>query len=122
MIFDHLALHVSDFAKARGFFIEALMPLQIRIVKEGEGWAGFGRDGRMQFVIAEGEAQKPLHVAFAATTREDVRQFHQAALSSGGHDNGAPGIRAHYGPTYFGAFVIGPDGHNTEAVTRTPGD
>ena len=58
------------------------------------------------------------HIAFAAPDRQSVDAFHKAALSAGGTDNGAPGLRRHYGPTYYAAFVIDPDGHRLEAVFK----
>jgi catechol 2,3-dioxygenase-like lactoylglutathione lyase family enzyme len=62
------------------------------------------------------------HVAFAAPDRATVDAFHAAALAAGGRDNGAPGLRSHYHPDYYGAFVLDPDGHNVEAVCRlSPG-
>jgi catechol 2,3-dioxygenase-like lactoylglutathione lyase family enzyme len=123
MIFDHLGINVSDFAKSRSFFLEALRPLKLGIIAEGDGWATFGREGRGQFWFGTGDTvTTPIHIAFSAMTREEVRMFHRAALACGGHDNGAPGIRAQYHPNYFAAFVIGPDGHNIEAVSRTPTD
>ena len=63
---------------------------------------------------------KPLHVAIVAKDRATVEAFHQAAIAAGGRDNGAPGIRAHYHPNYYGAFVRDPDGHNIEAVCHAP--
>ena len=62
----------------------------------------------------------PMHIAFVAETRSQVRAFYQAALTAGGKENGAPGIREIYHPNYFGAFVIDPDGHNIEAVCHQP--
>ena len=61
-----------------------------------------------------------MHLAFAAESREQVRQFHAAALAAGARDNGAPGIRAHCHAHCYGAFVTGPDGHNVEAVCHLP--
>ena len=117
MIIDHIGCAVSDYAKAKEFFTKALAPLGIEIVKEVHGWAGLGRAGKPEFWFGEGqEAQKPLHIAFAAETRDQVDAFYEAALAVGGTDNGAPGIREIYHPNYYGAFVIGPDGHNVEAV------
>lgn len=55
-----------------------------------------------------------------ADSRAAVDAFHRAALAAGGLDNGAPGIRAHYHPNYYGAFVLDPDGHNIEAVCHQP--
>jgi catechol 2,3-dioxygenase-like lactoylglutathione lyase family enzyme len=121
MILDHIGLAVRDFGKSRTFFRRALAPLGIETVLEGEGWAMLGRDGRPQFWIGvHGIPPGPVHVAFAADTREQVRAFHRAALAAGGRDNGAPGIRARYHPNYYGAFVFDPDGHNIEAVCHAP--
>lgn len=117
MILDHIGLSVSDVAGSTAFFSSALAPLGITLVAEVEGWVGFGRQGRPQFWFGSGAtAQKPMHIAFAAETRAQVRDFYTAALQAGGKDNGPPGIRTIYHPNYYGAFVIGPDGHNVEAV------
>lgn len=66
------------------------------------------------------EKPAPLHIAFVADTRQQVEAFYRAALEAGGKDNGAPGLRPHYHPNYYAAFVIGPDGHNIEAVCHQP--
>ena len=121
MILDHIGLAVRDFNKSANFFRRALAPLGIQTVLEGEGWAMLGKDGRPQFWIGvHGIPPGPIHVAFAAENREQVRAFHRAALAAGGRDNGAPGVRAKYHPDYYGAFVFDPDGHNIEAVCHRP--
>jgi catechol 2,3-dioxygenase-like lactoylglutathione lyase family enzyme len=121
MILDHIGLAVRDFAKSATFFRRALAPLGIQTVLEGEGWAMLGKDGRPEFWIGvHGIPPGPIHIAFAAENREQVRAFHRAALAAGGRDNGAPGIRAKYHPDYYGAFVFDPDGHNIEAVCHRP--
>ena len=121
MVFDHIGFNVSDFAASKDFFIKALAPLGIGITMEGEGWAMVGRRGEGNFWFGSfGNNPGPIHVAFAARTREDVRRFYEAALAAGGQDNGAPGLRPHYHANYYGAFVIGPDGHNLEAVCHAP--
>jgi catechol 2,3-dioxygenase-like lactoylglutathione lyase family enzyme len=121
MILDHIGLAVRDFARSATFFRRALAPLGIQTVLEGEGWAMLGKDGRPEFWIgAHGMPPGPIHIAFAAENREQVRAFHRAALAAGGRDNGAPGIRAKYHPDYYGAFVFDPDGHNIEAVCHRP--
>lgn len=117
MILDHIGLSVSDYAKSKAFFAAALAPLGITLITELQGWAGFGRGGKPEFWFGEGAgAQKPMHLAFAAENRAQVHAFHEAALKAGAQDNGLPGIREVYHPHYYGAFVIGPDGHNVEAV------
>lgn len=121
MVFDHIGYNVSDFATTKAFLVQALAPLDIAITKEAEGWAMIGRQGEGQLWFgAFGPSPGSIHVAFAAKNREQVRQFHAAALAAGGRDNGAPGLREHYHPNYYGAFVIGPDGHNYEAVCHRP--
>lgn len=117
MVIDHFGFHVSDLSSSKAFYIQALKPLGIGIVNEGKGWAYMGKDGKGQFWIdAFGGSPAGIHFAFVAENREQVREFHAAALAAGGKDNGAPGLRPHYHPDYYAAFVIGPDGHNVEAV------
>ena len=121
MTLDHIGLSVSDASASKYFFATALAPLGITLVMETEGWAGFGRHGQPQFWFGQGDApQKPMHIAFAAENRAQVRDFYAAALQAGAKDNGPPGIRTIYHPNYYGAFVIGPDGHNIEAVCHLP--
>ena len=117
MIIDHIGLAVSDYEKSKQIVATALAPLGIAVVMEVEGWAGLGRGGKPEFWFGQHTApQRPMHIAFTAENRAQVRAFHAAALAAGARDNGAPGIRAIYHPSYYGAFVIGPDGHNVEAV------
>jgi catechol 2,3-dioxygenase-like lactoylglutathione lyase family enzyme len=117
MIFDHLGFNVSDFGASKAFYVKALAPLGIVVTKEGDGWAMLGKPGRGQFWIgAMGPVPGRIHFAFVADSREQVRQFYAAAIAAGGTDNGGPGLRPQYHPNYYGAFVIGPDGHNVEAV------
>lgn len=117
MVFDHIGFNVSDFPTTRAFLVAALAPLGIGITQEGPGWAMIGRPGEGNFWFGSfGNSPGPIHIAFAARDRQQVRDFHQAAVAAGGQDNGAPGLRPQYHPNYYGAFVIGPDGHNFEAV------
>ena len=121
MILDHIGFAVADFAKSRAFYAQALAPLGIEVIMEGDDWAMMGRPGMPQFWFGEhGQVPGPIHLAFSALDRGQVDAFHQAALAAGGADNGAPGIREEYHPDYYGAFVIDPDGHNIEAVSHGP--
>jgi catechol 2,3-dioxygenase-like lactoylglutathione lyase family enzyme len=125
---DHVGFPVSDFARAKAFYTNALLPLDYRLVMEvtqeqndGDPSAGFGADGKPDFWIGgEGGLNKPLHVAILAKDRAAVDAFYKAAIAAGGRDNGAPGIRPHYHPNYYAAFVFDPDGHNVEAVCHAP--
>lgn len=126
---DHMGFAVSDFARAKEFYAKALAPLGYTLILEvtpemtevGNAAAGFGMDGKPDFWIgSEGKLNWPVHVAVLAKTRAAVDAFYEAALAAGGKDNGAPGIRAHYHPDYYGAFVLDPDGHNIEAVCHAP--
>lgn len=127
-VLDHIALQVRDVARARAFYSAALAPLSVEVAMEVPGpvpgehvGVGFGRDGKPEFWIGLGErASSPVHVAFTADSRAKVDAFYAAALAAGGRDNGPPGLRLHYHPNYYGAFVLDPDGHNVEAVCHAP--
>lgn len=127
---DHLGFNVGDYAASRDFYRQALAPLGYAIVMEVtremtgsyEG-CGFGPPGRPQFWVGNGGADAHaggMHIAFVAKNRAEVDAFHTAALAAGGKDNGAPGLRPHYHPDYYGAFVIDINGHNIEAVCHAP--
>ena len=121
-MFDHVGLNVQDFERSRAFYGQALEPLGLEETAAFEEWkaAAFGPEGKYAFWIAQREPYGTgTHVAFAAPDRETVDAFHAAALAAGGTDNGAPGIREHYHPTYYGAFVLDPDGNNVEAVCHS---
>ena len=121
MIIDHVGIAVADLARSKAFYGKALAPLGIGLIMEVEGAAGFGREGKPEFWFGQETGPKTRsHVAFLAASREDVRRFHEAALAAGGTDNGAPGLRPHYHASYYGAFVLDPDGHNIEAVCHKP--
>jgi len=121
---DHIGFAVSDFDRSKAFYREALAPLSIGLIMEvtaeqsgGGAHAGFGIAGKPFFWIDSGGAVRSgTHVAFAAEHRADVDAFYAAALKAGGGDNGSPGLRPHYHPHYYGAFVLDPDGNNIEAV------
>lgn len=118
---DHLGLPVTDYEASKAFFLQALAPLGASVVMEGPYGVGIGRPGKPTLWLHQGPAPAaPLHLAFTAGNREQVRAFHAAALAAGARDNGGPGLRPHYHPNYYGAFVIGPDGHNVEAVCHLP--
>jgi catechol 2,3-dioxygenase-like lactoylglutathione lyase family enzyme len=121
MIIDHMGFAVSDYAKSKAFYAKCLAPLNIELIMEVQGWAGFGKDNKPAFWFGQqADAPKAIHIAFVAETRAQVDRFYAAALAAGGKDNGAPGIREHYHPNYYGAFVFDPDGNNIEAVCHKP--
>ena len=126
---DHIGFAVSDFALSKAFYAHALAPLGVTVVKEvgpevtgDSSHAGFGADGKPYFWISDGGSapRGGLHVAFVAKSRAQVDAFYKAALAAGARDNGAPGLREHYHPHYYGAFVLDLDGHNIEAVCHAP--
>lgn len=119
MIFDHIVLSVSDQIKSSLFYTAALSPLGITLIREDGRCSGYGTNGKPSFWICHDSViQNPMHIAFVASDRASVDAFYEVALSSGGRDNGQPGIRAHYHANYYSAFVFDPDGHNIEAVCR----
>lgn len=119
MIFDHIVLAISNQKKSKDFYLRALLPLGISFVRDDVECSGFGTNNKPSFwVCEESLIQKPMHIAFIAKNRKSVDAFYEAAIAAGGKNNGAPGIRDNYGPDYYCAFVIDPDGHNIEAVCR----
>lgn len=120
-MFDHMGFGVSDIDESRKFFLQALGPLGVGLAMEGPNSVGLGRQGKpSMWLYATSAVTPPLHIAIAANTRADVDAFYQAAIAAGGKDNGPPGLRPHYHPNYYAAFVLGPDGHNVEAVCHQP--
>ncbi len=120
MIFDHIGFSVSNFARSRAFYLTALEPLGIGMVEEGKNWAMFGKPGQGRLWIGEnGPEHGSVHIAFIAANRHTVRAFHAAAIAAGAQDNGKPGLRPGYHPTYYAAFALDPDGRNIEAVCHT---
>jgi catechol 2,3-dioxygenase-like lactoylglutathione lyase family enzyme len=124
---DHTGIPVTDFEASRTFYDAALAPLGASLVmmvpEEFTGGAkvgGYGYD-RPQFWLHESKESGPgRHYAFTADKREEVDAFYEAAMAAGGRDNGKPGVREHYHPNYYGAFVLDPDGNNIEAVCHGP--
>ena len=117
---DHIILGVDDVEASKDFYEQALAPLGVGVVMAMPGGVGFGSEGKPSFWVTARESSGPVHVAFASPDRETVDAFHAAALAAGGDDNGAPGLRPDYHPSYYGAFVFDPDGNNIEAVCHRP--
>ena len=115
---DHVGLDVSDYAASKAFYESALTPLGMRLMMEPVPNVGGCGDDFPFFWIAE-RGRGPdsgTHVAFTVEDHATVDAFHEAALAAGGRDNGGPGIREIYHPSYYGAFILDPDGNNVEAV------
>ncbi len=117
MLIDHIGLSVADYDVSKRFYAAVLATLDITLVVEVQGWAGFGKGEKAEFWFGpDTHTQTPMHIAFRAQSREQVDRFYKAAIAAGAKDNGKPGVREIYHPNYYGAFVIDPDGHNIEAV------
>ena len=114
---DHVTLNVQDLETSRLFYERLLAPLGYRVAMSYPAGVGFGQGPKPDFWLAQRPPRHTaVHVAFAASDCGAVDAFHAAGLEAGGRDNGPPGPRAHYHPTYYGAFVLDPDGNNVEAV------
>jgi len=119
-MFNHVSIGVSDIARTRRFYDAALQPLGYRCLNEAAASLGYGDEAVGLWI---GAAKRPvpadeasgLHFCFTAPTRQSVDAFHAAALRNGGRDNGRPGLREDYGPDYYAAFVVDPDGYRIEA-------
>ena len=120
-MFNHVSIGVKDTARSKSFYDAALKPLGFKCAYEAEGSLGYGSKEGIGLWI--GAAKKPvpadkasgLHFCFDAPSRKAVDAFYEAAMKNGGKDNGKPGLRSDYSPTYYAAFVIDPDGYRIEA-------
>ena len=117
----HISLPVTSIEKSSVLYDAALSALGYKRVCSGDDFTGYGiEDGKDQFAIKQidpsASAGPRFHLAFSAPSHEAVDHFHEIALSNGATDNGKPGLREHYGPNYYAAFIIDLDGHRIEAV------
>ncbi|MFM5955162.1 MAG: VOC family protein [Novosphingobium sp.] len=124
-MFSHVTLGTNDWAAARPFWIAVMKALGHPVLFEYEGGMAFGEaQGPKTFVGApfDGQAARAgngVHIAYIAASRSQVDAFHAAALANGGSDEGAPGLRPHYHPHYYGAYVRDPDGNKLQAVCHS---
>jgi len=118
---DHFTLKVTDASKSKAFYAAALKPLGYAVVMESGGYCGLGAGGKPDFWLTQdADNVRSMHFAFHTKDRKAVDGFYAAALSAGARDNGPPGVRKDYHPTYYAAFVLDPDGHNVEVVCHAP--
>lgn len=117
-VIDHFEIKVTAFEECRAFYMNALEPLGIELKWSDENAAGFGlsREPNVRFLIEKGVSNSTCHIAFSALDKRQVTAFHEAGLSAGGKCNGKPGLRSHYAPNYYAAFLIDPEGNNVESV------
>lgn len=120
-MYDHIGLKVKNLGSSLRFYEAALAPLGHGVCSQDEHGAGLGPHGEAALWLhGSGKASPGIHVAFRAPDRQAVDHFHRAGLKAGGRENGAPGLRVDYGPHYYAAFLIDPDGNNVEAVCLRP--
>lgn len=117
---NHISIGVADIGRSKAFYDAALKPLGYACLSDSAGALGYGADAPVLWIGASERPVPPdprsgLHICFDAPTRAAVDAFHKAALRAGGSDNGRPGVRAEYGPTYYAAFAVDPDGYRIEA-------
>jgi catechol 2,3-dioxygenase-like lactoylglutathione lyase family enzyme len=117
---DHLSIGVRDVAASKRFYDAALRPLGYRCLSDSAESLGYGATASALWINAAdrpvvADSRSGLHFCVAAPSRESVDQFHAAGVAAGGRDNGRPGLRADYGPGYYAAFLVDPDGYRLEA-------
>lgn len=120
-LIDHIQLVVSDLKASQKFYEAIFEVLNIPMGGVGEGffWADELFISSKESKASAGHLTGRTHLAFQAKDQEQVQRFYKAGLEAGGKDNGAPGFRP-YHPGYYAAFLIDPDGNNTEAVFHGP--
>jgi catechol 2,3-dioxygenase-like lactoylglutathione lyase family enzyme len=118
---DHVSVRVQDFSRLLAFYRDALAPIGYSVIMEYPGAVGLGTQGKPDLWLMQTDnAVNPTHVALSTARRDLIDAFHAAGLAAGGTDNGPPGLRADYHPTYYAAFVRDPEGNNIEVVCHAP--
>jgi catechol 2,3-dioxygenase-like lactoylglutathione lyase family enzyme len=121
MQFAHIGFAVKDLRKTKEFYTKALAPLGLALLHETDHSLSFGlleEEKTMLWLHTKNAPTTPFHICFEADTKDQVDNFYSAALTAGGFNNGAPGVRKDYADNYYAAFVLDPDGHNVEVVFR----
>jgi catechol 2,3-dioxygenase-like lactoylglutathione lyase family enzyme len=117
---DHVSIGVRDLARAIAFYDRVLATIEYRRMHTNPEAVGYGSE-RPDFWLnptstpVKEDMGSGLHFCFLAPGKAAVDAFHEAGLAAGGRDNGGPGLRPQYGPTYYASFVIDPDGYRLEA-------
>jgi catechol 2,3-dioxygenase-like lactoylglutathione lyase family enzyme len=124
-MFDHVSIGVRDLVRSGQFYDTVLKPLGYSRLYDGEHGLGYGKDRPLFWLNptktpAPRNPQSGCHICFRAPSRADVDAFHAVALNHGGADDGAPGLRPQYTPTYYAGFIYDPDGYRIEAVCYSP--
>src|SRR5919201_67968 len=118
IVIDHVDVHASDYDASVRFYEVVLAPLGIRkLAVEADGWTCFANLN----VSNRTPSTRNLHLCFAARSREEVDAFHEAGVAAGFWSSGAPGYRD-YGPGYYAAYLLDPDGNNVETLYRDIGN
>jgi len=114
----HIGFEVSDLARSARFYDAVFHALGARRTFESARAVAYGRDHEQFWIVARGRPPAPGygHVALAAAGRAAVVAGYEAGLASGGSDDGKPGMRPQYGPTYYAAYLLDPDGLRLELV------
>ena len=115
-MFDHVGLHVLDLQASVRLYASLLAHFQASITYQDDNTVGFTAPNGQALYLIRSKDPGAAHVALAANSRAAVDAFYRDAIKRGGRDNGAPGLRPGYGPTYYAAFIVDADGDNVEAV------
>jgi catechol 2,3-dioxygenase-like lactoylglutathione lyase family enzyme len=117
-MYDHVGLKVKDVEASARFYKAALAPLGYVLCSRDDSSASFGPTGEpaLWLYSAQSSAGPGAHLAFRAADRRAVDRYYNDGLKAGGRDFGRPGLRIEYGPAYYAAFLLDPDGNNVEAV------
>lgn len=124
-MYSHITLGIDDFEQAEPFYDAIMVVLDIPEFMRLDAGKAYGTATGPKLFIGPAFDGKPAragngnHAAFIAPSRKAVDAFHAAALAHGGSDEGAPGLRPHYHPNYYGGYVRDPEGNKLQAVCHS---
>jgi catechol 2,3-dioxygenase-like lactoylglutathione lyase family enzyme len=118
---DHVGFEVSDLVRSAAFYDAVFFALGVRRIHEGTHARAYGVNQPSFWIVTRGRRPAPGygHIAFAATGRVAVDGAHASGLANGGRDDGKPGLRTQYGPNYYAAYLLDPDGMRVEIVSNS---
>lgn len=125
LLLDHVSIGVADLDAARRFYDAVMGALGARKVYDRPGAIGYGERCSADDVLssclaiyldASAISDSKRHWCFKAATREQIDRFYRSGISAGGRSCGEPGVRPHYHPRYYAAFLLDPAGNKIEAV------
>jgi len=115
-VLDHITIRVADRAASELFYDTVLRTVGAEQSGRDDEYTVWSGDFSLAHADDDNPVTRRLHVGFMAPSREHVDEFWRVGTEAGYRDDRTPGPRPQYRPSYYGAFLLDPDGNSAEAV------